>query len=108
MSTRFCACGCGASLSGLRADAVYASESCSKRAKRAASADKGRTRRESRNGYGTRIYLTAQEIAYLERAVDKMVDAHEAGLAFRVSPSPDLPPIEHLKDKLGRAAERVR
>lgn len=41
--TRVCACNCGASLAGLRADAVYASEACSKRARRAASPDKART-----------------------------------------------------------------
>jgi hypothetical protein len=40
---RNCACGCGTSLDGLRADAVYASEACSKRARRAASPDKART-----------------------------------------------------------------
>jgi hypothetical protein len=38
-----CRCGCGASLAGLRSDAVYASEACSKRARRAASPDKART-----------------------------------------------------------------
>lgn len=43
MNARICACGCGASLTGLRADAVYASEACSKRARRAASPDKART-----------------------------------------------------------------
>lgn len=42
-ATRTCACGCGASLVDLRADAVYASEACSKRARRSASPDKGRT-----------------------------------------------------------------
>ena len=31
---RTCRCGCGASLDGLRADATYASEACSKRARR--------------------------------------------------------------------------
>jgi len=44
MTARTCACGCGASLASLRADAVYASEACSKRARRAASPDKARTR----------------------------------------------------------------
>jgi hypothetical protein len=43
MNARVCACGCAASLDGLRADAVYASEACSKRARRAASPDKART-----------------------------------------------------------------
>lgn len=47
MSERICLCGCGASLAGLRADAVYASEACSKRARRAASPDKGRTGRKT-------------------------------------------------------------
>lgn len=41
--SRFCACGCGASLDGLRADARHASEACKKRAQRAASRDKAGT-----------------------------------------------------------------
>lgn len=41
---RLCACGCGSSLAELRADAIYASEACSKRARRAASPDKARTK----------------------------------------------------------------
>lgn len=45
-----CACGCGASLAGMRADAVYASEACSKRARRADSPDKARTGPGSRGG----------------------------------------------------------
>ena len=40
---RICACGCGASLDGLRADARYASEACKKRAQRAAIRDKAGT-----------------------------------------------------------------
>ena len=47
MMERICPCGCGASMGGLRADAVYASEACSKRARRAASPDKGRTGRKT-------------------------------------------------------------
>jgi len=43
VTPRFCACGCGATIDHLRADAVYASETCSKRARRAASPDKART-----------------------------------------------------------------
>jgi hypothetical protein len=41
--TGTCGCGCGASLAGLRSDATYASEACSRRARRAASPDKART-----------------------------------------------------------------
>jgi hypothetical protein len=41
--SRICACGCGASLVGLRADALYQSEACKKRAQRAASRDKAGT-----------------------------------------------------------------
>lgn len=41
--TGTCGCGCGASLAGLRSDATYASEACSKRARRAAIPDKDRT-----------------------------------------------------------------
>lgn len=40
---RRCACGCGASLADLRSDALYASEACSKRARRAGRPDKDRT-----------------------------------------------------------------
>jgi hypothetical protein len=54
-----CRCGCGASLAGMRSDAFYASEACSKRhrraktrmaAERAASPDKARTRIHVRVG----------------------------------------------------------
>lgn len=57
--------GCSGDLTGYRSDARYCSEACSKAAKRAASADKGRTRRKSRDGSGTRVYLTAEEIEFL-------------------------------------------
>ncbi len=40
---RRCACNCGASLVGMRADALYASEACKKRAQRTASRDKAGT-----------------------------------------------------------------
>lgn len=43
MNARTCRCGCGASLAGLRSDAVWASEACKKRAERAASRDKAGT-----------------------------------------------------------------
>lgn len=43
MNAGTCRCGCGASLAGLRADAVWASEACKKRAERAASRDKAGT-----------------------------------------------------------------
>lgn len=48
MNARICGCGCGTPLGGMRADAVYASEACSKRARRAASPDKARTLDEVR------------------------------------------------------------
>jgi hypothetical protein len=48
--TKFCDCGCGTPLAGMRADAVYASEACSKRARRANSPDKARTGVGSRGG----------------------------------------------------------
>ncbi len=68
--TRLCGCGCGASLEDLRADAVYASEACSKRARRAASPDKARTasaldevrgRGEESGGDKARYTLVARE-----------------------------------------------
>lgn len=43
IESRICACGCGGSLTGLRADALYQSEACKKRAQRAASRDKAGT-----------------------------------------------------------------
>lgn len=66
---RVCACGCGASLADLRSDAVYASESCRKRAERANSADKGRTRRLSRDGKGTRVYFQRDELEAVRRGL---------------------------------------
>jgi hypothetical protein len=51
--SRVCACGCEASLVGLRSDAVWASDACRKRAQRAASPDKARTR----NGHGDAIHV---------------------------------------------------
>ena len=57
--------GCRADISALRTDALYCSESCAKAARRAASADKARTRRKSRDGLGTRVYLTGEEINWL-------------------------------------------
>lgn len=39
-----CACGCGASLAGLRSDAVFYSEACKKRCQRARSRDRAGTR----------------------------------------------------------------
>lgn len=43
LAERFCGCGCGASLAGMRSDAVYHSEACKKRAERARSRDKAGT-----------------------------------------------------------------
>lgn len=61
MNARVCRCGCGASLAGLRSDAIYHSEACKKRAQRAKRRDKGGTRRPSRDGNGVRLYLTVAE-----------------------------------------------
>lgn len=43
MTDRLCGCGCRASLAGMRADAVYHSEACKKRAQRRYSRDKAGT-----------------------------------------------------------------
>lgn len=59
--SRFCKCGCGASLDGLRADALYHSDACRKRAKRTPSPDKARKRRQSRDGRGVRIYIAPED-----------------------------------------------
>jgi hypothetical protein len=61
LSERTCECGCGASLAEMRSDALFRSRACAMRAKRAASANKGRTRRPSRDGRGVRVYLTAED-----------------------------------------------
>jgi hypothetical protein len=63
---RECKCGCGASLAGKRADALWASRSHAMRVKRAASTHKGRTRRYSRDGCGAKLYLTPEDLAELE------------------------------------------
>jgi len=52
---------CGRSLAHLRADAVWCSDTCRKAARRAARADRARTRRASRNGRGVRVYLTPED-----------------------------------------------
>lgn len=72
MTARFCACNCGASLAGMRANAVYASPACRMRARRAAVANKTRTRRKSRDGKGARVYLTFGEIVHIEQARDRL------------------------------------
>lgn len=72
MTDRRCACNCGASLAGMRAGAVYASPACRMRARRAADANKTRTRRKSRDGKGTRVYLTFGEIVHLEQARERL------------------------------------
>jgi hypothetical protein len=68
--TRFCKCDCGTSLDNLRADALYASDACRKRAKRTQSADKDRKRRQSRDGNGVRIYVSPDDdlIAIVRKA----------------------------------------
>lgn len=62
--SRFCKCGCGESLDGLRVDALYHSPACRMRAKRAASPNKGRTRRPSRDGKGVKIYVAPTDHVY--------------------------------------------
>lgn len=94
MNTGFCGCGCGASLAGMRSDAVYASEACEKRHKRRGSTDKGPTRRPSRDGQGTRLYIVPDELVLVGRALDRL------GL-------PKTAPCERFKAKLLRAAERL-
>jgi hypothetical protein len=47
-SYRFCACGCGASLAGMRSDAIYHSEACEKRARRARNPDTERVKSRAR------------------------------------------------------------
>jgi hypothetical protein len=72
MNDRICACGCGDPLYGMRADAVYRSEACKKRAQRARSGDKAGTRRPSRDGNGTKVYLTFGELVHLQQARDRL------------------------------------
>lgn len=93
-ASRRCACGCGASLADLRSDAVYASESCSKRARRADSPDKGRTRRPSRNGKGAHVYVSAEEIEVLDWLLADTAFKFKAG--------------DSLKHKLKLAADRIQ
>ena len=68
--------GCSGNLSGYRADARYCSEACAKAARRAASADKGRTRRRSRDGLGTRVYLSGEDIVKLGVLVEAINPDH--------------------------------
>jgi len=94
VTTRICACKCGASLDGMRADALYANEACRKRHERASSADKARTRRPSRNGKGARLYITADELVLVGLALDRL----------------GLPPTSagnRFKEKLLRTADRI-
>lgn len=91
---RSCACGCGDSLAGMRTDALYRSEACRKRHERSESADKARTRRPSRNGLGVRLYITADELVLLGRALDR--------LGLMPTPRGD-----RFKAKLLRAADRI-
>lgn len=91
----YCACGCGASLTGMRAGAVYASPACRMRARRAEVANKTRTRRASRDGRGTKVYLTLGEIVHLEQARERME-------------LPQTPAGDKLDAKLERATERCQ
>lgn len=91
---RVCACGCGADLSLSRADAVYASPACRMRVQRADSAHKERTRLPSREGKGTRLYVTHEELRLLRSALWRL----------------DLPPsarLNRFQTKLNRAQWRI-
>jgi hypothetical protein len=76
--------GCSNDLSGYRSDARYCSEACAKAAKRAASADKARTRRKSRDGLGTRVYLTAQELWRLQQSLMLPLGSGDDGLSRKI------------------------
>lgn len=75
----------------MRSDAVYASEACAKAARRAHSADKGRTRRPSRDGVGTRVYLTEAELVALFPGLHS-----------------ESPATALLRGKLARALDRIQ
>jgi hypothetical protein len=91
---RLCACGCGASLAGLRSDAVYVSEAHAKAHRRRDSADKARTRRPSREGKGAKVYLTPAELRTVEEGLFWM-------------DLPDSPAGRKLKAKIEAAVSRV-
>lgn len=86
--------GCSRDLTGYRSDARYCSEACSKAARRAKSPDKGRTRRNSRDGRGAKVYLTFEEIVHIEQARDRLE-------------LPETPAGNALDRKLQAAAERI-
>lgn len=77
----------------MRANAIYHSPACRMRARRAENAHKTRTRRQSRDGYGTRVYLTSDEICDLRWLCG---DFHA------------MPNIEAVSAKLGAAADRIQ
>lgn len=83
MNARICKCGCGASLAGMRADAEYLSRAHAMSAKRAASANKARTRRASRDGKGVRVYIAPND-SIIEIA-DKVVAARGRQTMRRVA-----------------------
>lgn len=65
MSTRrerFCRCGCGESLAGMRADAIWRTDGCRKRAERDGTPDVARKQRAVRNGRGTKVYIVPGEV----------------------------------------------
>jgi len=94
MTDRLCACNCGASLAGMRSNAVYASPACRMRARRAADANKTRTRRRTRDGRGARVYLTFGEIVHLEQVRGR-------------AELPKTPAAERLLAKFAHAHERI-
>jgi hypothetical protein len=91
-----CACGCGASLDGLRADAVYASEACSKRARRADSPDKARTGVGSRGGNVRSVEEARSLHAEHKAEWTEKVSRHIAGTLLATSRfhADDLAPLE--------------
>lgn len=98
-----------------REDARYCNSSCRAKASRARKPLSGGTealrgakngsRRASRNGSGTRIYLTGREIDLLERALTKQTYVMQAATD---APPPNVSEsVVRLRGKLGRAAERT-
>lgn len=111
-----CCLWCGKKLSPeRRKDARYCNSSCRAEASRVrktqASGTKalrgatGGSRRASRDGRGTRIYVTGREIDLLERALTKQSYVMQGAEV----PLPKVNGlVVRLRGKLGRAAERAR
>lgn len=87
-----CACGCGASLAGMRSDARWASDACRKRAKRTPSPDKARTGGRSHPENGTRVYLLPEDFDGLLYDTNYLLDSTLAKIeraAWRVGLASD-------------------